>query len=166
MKPRARLGPLTPRWRPKLEPYWAERRSCRMEPPSYTCCGTLTCTQRIESKSYGTRSTRRVRLGAIKALDSPTVFALHPEHHVLLAHLTGLREPRLGGKPFDTTQQSSLFIHRDADRCTGMSRCRRTTMYLCVTARPMSLRTACGELRCTAILSGQRRREEGIIVLS
>ena len=35
-----------------------------------------------------------------------------------------------------------------------------TKIYLCVTARPMSLLTACGELRCTATLSGQGRDRE------
>lgn len=35
----------------------------------------------------------------------------------------------------------------------------RRKLYLCVTARPMSLLTACGELRCTAILSRQGEKE-------
>lgn len=35
---------LTPRWRPRLRSHWVGRRSCRTGPPSYTCCGTLTCT--------------------------------------------------------------------------------------------------------------------------
>lgn len=34
-------------------------------------------------------------------------------------------------------------------------------VYLCVTARPMSLLTACGELRCTATLSLERDRRMG-----
>lgn len=38
---------------------------------------------------------------------------------------------------------------------------RERRIYLCVTARPMSLLTACGELRCTAILSSQGERDDG-----
>lgn len=35
-------------------------------------------------------------------------------------------------------------------------------LYLCVTARPMSLLTVCGELRCTVMLSGRGGREENL----
>jgi len=36
---------------------------------------------------------------------------------------------------------------------------RKRSIYLCVTARPMSLLTACGEPRCTATWSSQGERE-------
>lgn len=49
----ARVRPLTPRWRPRLRSYWVERRSCRTGPPSCTCCGTLTCTNRVAWRVTG-----------------------------------------------------------------------------------------------------------------
>lgn len=39
----AQVRPLTP----TLKSHSVGRRSCRKGPPSYTCCGTLTCTQRV-----------------------------------------------------------------------------------------------------------------------
>lgn len=44
-------------------------------------------------------------------LDSPTVFALHPKHHVLLAHLARLGQPGLGWKPTLTQKWMKYMLY-------------------------------------------------------
>lgn len=110
---------------------------------------------------------------------SPTVFALNPKHHILLADLTCLRQPGLRGKPTQAREtpfshslragwkywwgyyQLGDFIDKSKPDCWVVTAVKSVSrIYLCVTARPMSLLTACGELRCTATLSTKTRTED------
>lgn len=50
------------------------------------------------------------------------------------------------------------FIDTTSKSKTKHNNVHKRKIYLCVTARPMSLLTACGELRCTARLFSQRER--------